>query len=221
MQRADAPVHEILKAYLSEDFLDRPQGMTTDDPRWPETRSFISELLTFLWDFPRSGTWFTDSAVTADVSLDILEKALYAVEGIYRGTETVEQAWPSKLMRFISNMESWNSRDHSSNGIFTRPTPIELRDKAIAVVQLSLRMILGDYAENGDNPIWLVGKEFLDVCLNSIESKYEVSSGLRKRTDTPRRQTSPTSPWTDRFIRSTSIYFKHQVSTSLLSATPM
>jgi hypothetical protein len=172
MQRVNAPVHEILKAYLSEAFLDRPLGMLMDDPRWVETRSFITELVTFLSDFPRSGTWYHDSAVTAEVSLDILEKALISVEGVYKGSTTVEDTWLSKLVKFIGNMERWSSQDTNADDQNVRPTPLDLRDKAVALIGRSLPIVLGDYAENGDSPTWFVGKEFLEVCLDSINGTH-------------------------------------------------
>lgn len=140
-QLTSIPVHTALKEYLQEPHLNEPGRISSTDRKWAETKTFLDDLLRFLDSFPRTGLWYSDTAITAKLSLEVISKAFDCLDGIHRGEEGSEHSWLTKLLTFVGTMEDWIHRDpelgQTSEGHRPdNPSPLQLLNQAFSTLDL-------------------------------------------------------------------------------------
>ncbi|KAG8949268.1 hypothetical protein FRC04_008870 [Tulasnella sp. 424] len=180
-QSTSVPVHAALKEYLREPHLNQPGRISSSDRKWAETKAFLDDLLRFLDGFPRTGLWYSDTAITAKLSLEVIAKAFDCLDGIHRGDEGSERSWVTKLLTFVGTMEDWIHRDpklsqtpqeHQSED----PSPPQLLDQAFTTLDVMLASFHRDFTPIRDSKeeAWSESKklttEFLEAINDLISS---------------------------------------------------
>lgn len=174
-QSTSVPVHAALKEYLREPHLNQPGRISSSDRKWAETKAFLDDLLRFLDGFPRTGLWYSDTAITAKLSLEVIAKAFDCLDGIHRGDEGSERSWVTKLLTFVGTMEDWIHRDpklsqtpqgHQSED----PSPPQLLDQAFTTLDVMLASFQRDFTPIRDSKeeAWSESKKLTTEFLEAI-----------------------------------------------------
>ncbi|KAG8930738.1 serine/threonine-protein kinase M1 [Tulasnella sp. 417] len=180
-QPTSIPVHTALKEYLQEPHLNEPGRISSSDRKWTETKAFLDDLLRFLDSFPRAGLWYSDTAITAKLSLEVISKAFDCLDGIHRGEEGSERSWLTKLLTFVGTMEDWIHRDpelgQTSQGHQPEnPSPLQLLNQAFSTLDLVVASFHRDFTpiRGCREEAWAEGKkvtaEFLEATHDMISA---------------------------------------------------
>ncbi|KAG9017962.1 serine/threonine-protein kinase M1 [Tulasnella sp. 427] len=177
-QSTSVPVHNALKEYMQEPHLNQPGRVSSSDRKWTETQAFLGDLLRFFDGFPRTGLWYSDTAITAQLSLEVITKAFNCLDGIHRGEPGSERAWITKLVTFVGTMEDWIHRnsDVDQTSESDRPedlSPAQLLNQTFSTLDVVIASFYRDFIpiEDSKHQAWSENKKILNELLESITSK--------------------------------------------------
>src|SRR5258708_125333 len=131
-------LHVLLCRYLANEMFQSDPPVLV--PQGNDTSKFINLMKVmiphFLGRFPTTGIWEKDLIEFSEVLLDVLERGLVRLQGLFDGESCNETRWLFDIIVFIGVMNTWN-RNHevSANGL-SSPTHLGNRALDCAIIIL-------------------------------------------------------------------------------------